>query len=457
MNKSWRIIILFVLVMVLILSFTACNSGDGANEGDENGMKAQEETAKSFVTDLVNENYEEVYNNYDYSEEMKNAVSVDFYRQIMEQLNSTLGSFKGIEKTNRAAQGGYDIIVVTCEFENNNINMNVVFNQENKIGGFNISNPEDTDNIGSEDRPDNVEEYEVVIGNSAWELPGTLTLPKGTDKVPVVVLVHGSGPNDRDETIGPNKPFRDIAWGLAAEGIGVLRYDKRTNVHMERMQSMMEEITVKEEVIEDVMDAVHLLQDHERIDGENIYVLGHSMGGYLLPKIGMQNEEVSGFIILAGSTRPMEDLIVEQVEYIAYLDGELSKEEEAQIASLNEARQNIKNLDEDSNPGAQNLMGINAKYWLDLKNYNPTEVAQEIDRPILVLQGERDYQVTMVDFQNWKKALENKEKVDFKSFPNLNHIFIEGEGKSTPQEYSVKGNVSEEVIDYISRWIKGQN
>src|SRR5437868_1155092 len=74
---------------------------------------------------------------------------------------------------------------------------------------------------------DTFDEREVTVGKGEWELPGTLGLPKGSGPFPAVVLVQGSGPQDRDETMGVNKPFQDIAWGLASNGIAVLRYDKR--------------------------------------------------------------------------------------------------------------------------------------------------------------------------------------------------------------------------------------
>ena len=76
-----------------------------------------------------------------------------------------------------------------------------------------------------------MQERDITVGADGFKLPGTLTLPVGKKKAPVVILVHGSGPQDRDETVGPNKPFRDLAWGLAERGIATVRYDKRTKVY----------------------------------------------------------------------------------------------------------------------------------------------------------------------------------------------------------------------------------
>ncbi len=93
------------------------------------------------------------------------------------------------------------------------------------------------------------------------------------------------------------------------------------------------------------------------------------------------------------------------------------------------------------------------KYWLYLCNYNQVEEAKKITVPILILQGERDYQVTMKDFQIWKQELKEKRNVSFRSYPKLNHLFLEGEGKSFPGEYQYAGNIPEYVIEDISVWI----
>ena len=79
---------------------------------------------------------------------------------------------------------------------------------------------------------------------------------------------------------------------------------------------------------------------------------------------------------------------------------------------------------------------------------------QHLKQPMLILQGERDYQVTMEDFAGWKKNLSSKASVEFKTYPNLNHLFMEGEGKSTPHEYETAGHVAEIVINDIADWMK---
>ena len=138
-------------------------------------------------------------------------------------------------------------------------------------------------------------EREVTVGRGEWSLPGTLSVPLQGDLHPAVVLVHGSGPNDRDETIGANKPFKDLALGLASKGVAVLRYEKRTLEHGSKMASLMEVLTPEEEVIEDALAAVSLLKETEGIDPDRIYVLGHSLGGTLAPRIAQGDPHIAGF------------------------------------------------------------------------------------------------------------------------------------------------------------------
>src|SRR5262249_4286540 len=154
----------------------------------------------------------------------------------------------------------------------------------------------------------------LTLGSAPWELPAILTIPNGKGPFPAVILVHGSGPGDEDETIGPNKPFKDLAWGLASNNVAVLRYKKRTLVHAAQMSEI--KITVMDETVDDARLAIELLSKTDGIDKKKIYVLGHSLGGMLAPRI-VTNSTAAGIVIMAGSTRPLEDLLVEQLEYLS--------------------------------------------------------------------------------------------------------------------------------------------
>jgi dienelactone hydrolase len=279
-------------------------------------------------------------------------------------------------------------------------------------------------------------------------------MPVGAGPCPAIVLVHGSGPNDRDETIGPNKPFRDLAWGLASKGIAVLRYEKRTREHGSELVALKHTMTVKDEVIDDALAAVDLVRHTKGIDARRVYVLGHSLGGMLAPRIGTQDPGLAGLVVLAGATRPLEDILVEQTTYLASISGLPEDQQTSQIAEMEKLRDKIKRLTKSDTSSIEILFAAPTAYWIDLQGYDPPQVAQSLKMRLLILQGERDYQVTMKDFDRWKTALRSNANVSFKTYPKLNHLFIAGEGRSAPAEYEKAGHVPDEVIDDIAGWTK---
>jgi fermentation-respiration switch protein FrsA (DUF1100 family) len=166
---------------------------------------------------------------------------------------------------------------------------------------------------------------------------------------------------------------------------------------------------------------------------------------------------VAGLILLAANSRPLEDVILEQIEYVLSLQkGPDDKTKEA-LEKLKKQVERVKDpkLSADT-PAAELPFGGPAAYWLDLRKYDPVATAAKLKQPMLILQGERDYQVTMTDFEGWKKGLKERKNVTLKSYPKLNHLFMEGEGKATPAEYDKAGHVAAEVIDDIAGWIKKQ-
>jgi len=412
--------------------------------------------ATEFVSALEKGDYGASVKHFDAT--MAKAAPPEKMKQIWEMVLSQVGPFKMWKGVWSESLPGYDIVYVTCEFEKATLDIKMVFNKNKKIAGqFFVppKHPEETILPEYVER-DSFSETEVEIGVQGWEVPGTLSLPDGNGPYPALVLVHGSGPNDRDESLGPNKPFKDLAWGLASQNIAVLRYDKRTKVHGRKMVSEKNlKLTVYEESIEDALYAANLLRNTDDIDAGNVFFLGHSLGGMLIPRIADEDLKARGFIIMAGPARPLEDLFVEQIAYISHLDGKLSEEEKTQLEQITSDVQRIKGLTPetaDKTPGR--FLGAGADYWLDLKGYDPARAAQSIDRPILIIQGGRDYQVTLEDFEIWKKALSDKNTVQFKLYPAHNHLMIPGKGKCTPEEYQKAGHVDRMVIDDIVKWIE---
>jgi fermentation-respiration switch protein FrsA (DUF1100 family) len=243
--------------------------------------------------------------------------------------------------------------------------------------------------------------------------------------------------------------FKDLAWGLASRGIAVLRYSKRTFVYGAASAVDIVKLTVQEEVIDDVNSAVALAARQPEIDPKRVLIAGHSLGAYLAPRIALGRTEIQGLILLAAPARPFEDLYLDQIAYVTH--GDPAKVEAAK-ASVREIKR------PDLKPGDEVPLGAaktNGAYWLSLRGYDPIATAGLLRLPMLVLQGERDYQVQMGEFAAWQKAFSGEARVTLRSFPKLNHLFIPGSGStlSAPAEYTVQGHVSEDVIEAISSWI----
>ena len=417
--------------------------------------------ARAFLTALEKGDYQLAVSEFD--ETMLKVFGADKLEAMWtKQLPPQLGAFKKQAGARREALQGYEIVLVTCEFEKTSLDARVVFDKAGKIAGFGLvptAPPVKYEPPAYAD-PAKFGETEVTVGSGEWALPGTLTMPKGQAPFPAVVLVHGSGPNDRDETLGPNKPFKDLAWGLASRGIAVLRYDKRSNVYQSKILAdpkLEAAMTVKDETIDDAVAAAALLQKSTGIDLKRVFILGHSLGGYLMPRIALAAEPLApaGFISLAGLTRPLDDTIVRQMTYLYGLDGNtISDEDRKRLQDIKDAVVKVKALTAADKASTVKLIGAMPTYWLDLRGYDPPETAKAVRRPMLFLQGERDYQVQTADLENWKKALGGRKDVEFRLYPKLNHLFYEGEGILVPLEYMQKhGSVAPYVIDDIAGWI----
>ena len=375
------------------------------------------------------------------------------------QIIGQVGPFQKILACQAVERQENRIVTVSCQFEKAPVDFRLVFNQSGQMSGLNaqLAPAVSPYNPPAYVHAEAFHEVEVTVGSGEWALPGTLSLPDGAGPFPAVVLVHGSGPQDRDEAIGLNKPFRDLAWGLASQGIAVLRYEKRTKVHAGQITpERRARYTVQEEVIDDALSAVQLLRQTPGIAPGCIYVLGHSLGATLAPRIGQQDPSIAGLIVMGGMTRPFEDTILDQYTYLYNLSGSMTDGQKAELEELRAKVARVKDPNLSDQVPAKDLpLELHPAYWLALRGYQPAEVAKSLAMRIFVLQGGRDYQVTTKgDYPAWQNALGEKSNATLKLYPKLFHLFIAGEGPATPQEYFVEGHVSDEVIQDSARWIR---
>ncbi len=396
------------------------------------------ETGETFIKLLLQEkNYEKAYSYFD--ESVKSKISEEFLKTTEQQLENQLGKFNNIIEINNENSTYF----YYADFEKMKLDIKINLNEANKILGFFFVPHREFNKknlLGSD--------LNIQIDNIV--LKGTILIPENNNLKKLVIFVHGSGPQDRDETIFENKPFKDISESLYQKGIASYRFDKKTLTNPE---SYNYKSTIDDEVTNDIVNIISYFKENEEFKGYEIILLGHSLGANLMPRIAGKSAQISKLILLAGNARSLEKLIAEQYEYLYKQNPspellEASKKMKEQIAVLTSKSFNV------NTPKEQLPFNLSGYYWKSLLDYDPLKEVKNIKIPMLILQGERDYQVTMEDFELWKSTLKNNKKTSLISYPKLNHLFMSGESASEPKEYMIKGNVDEKVIVDIFNFIE---
>ncbi|MEY9850082.1 dienelactone hydrolase [Streptacidiphilus sp. BW17] len=296
-------------------------------------------------------------------------------------------------------------------------------------------------------------EREVVLDAGLGPVAGVLTLPRVAAPAPGVVLLSGAGPFDRDGTAGPLKPLK----GLASRGVASLRFDKVTGVHTDRVAATPG-FTLADEYVPHAVAAVRALQATPGVDPAHVFVLGHSAGGKVAPRVAAAEPSVAGLVLSAADSAPMNHAAVRVFRHIAALTPGLAAEAEPAIAELEReaARVDSPDLAADT-PGTELPLGLSGAYWLDLRGYDPVATLAALDVPALVLQGGRDYQVTVADdLALWRAGLDGRRGVTISVHERADHFFFMGDGPATPADYAVPGHVDGVVVGEIADWIAAQ-
>jgi dienelactone hydrolase len=386
--------------------------------------------------------------------ELRATLDATRLRAIVAGLRGQAGAPRGLLANRHDSRGGMEIITLTTAFERANIDARLVFDADGRLAGLSIRPADTVAAYKPADYalPVRFVDREVRVGVPGWLLPATLTLPEGEGPFPALVLVHGAGPQDRDATLGPNRIFRDLAEGLANRGIAVLRYDKRTLAHEARVGGVAG-FDIDSEVVDDAAAAVAWLRAQRGIDGRRVFVLGHGFGGMVVPRIARAAPELAGVVVLAGAVKPLEESIIAQTSYLAGYDGRIDDEERVRMSELLALRARVRELQPGDPPVVVAGSSAPASWWHSLRGIDAPAEAARLPVPVLALQGERDFQVTMEDFGAWQRALAAQPRSRAVAYPALNHLFIAGTGRSHPNEYALVGHVAVEVIDDIARWI----
>ena len=376
------------------------------------------------------------------------------------QLAALGGEFEGTGEAQSLSQDGFDIVLLELRFKNLTLIQRAVFDAQGKVAGLFFAPGSLTPQAQEEKSAVEVKEIAFTVdAGEGYPLDALLTFPRGEVKAGIV-LVQGSGLSDKDESIGANAPFRDLANGLAGQGIASLRYDKRSYAHGKKMteEEGYPRLTVDEETVDDAAAALRLLRERPELAGKPVWLLGHSLGAMLASYIGSKAGAPDGYILLAGSPRKLWEVSREQnlaiaQEYEAAGDAANAKAVRDIVVAEQEKADAMDSLaDEDT------VFGLPVPYQRHLQGIDAAALHLMDGKPVLVLQGERDKQVSMDDFILWQEKLKDHPAAEFISYPALNHLFGEYRGEpvtlmNIAAEYAARTPVAEQVILDIAGFV----
>ena len=306
-----------------------------------------------------------------------------------------------------------------------------------------------------------MKQEKIIVGaGGKFPLNGMLTLPDAAEKpVPAVVFVHGSGSSNMDEQVYKLTPFKDLAEGLAKHGIASIRYDKRSFAHGFKMVRAKTPITVKEETIEDAVLAAELLRQDARIDADNIFIIGHSMGAMLAPRIDGSGGSFKGLILMAGSPRTLEQIMLGQnADMLAASKGLMRWIMKKQVAKFEKLFDGMYELTDEEAKKRKMGGGTTLYYFKEMGEHPAADYLAKLEKPMLIMQGSEDFQAKVdPDFTGYQALLDGRDHVTFKLYEGLNHAFVPAiyrDIKQAKKEYNTERHIGEDVIGDIAAWIK---
>lgn len=437
-----------LLLGIHMISFSQVYTLEEALELEQANEKLTEgaRMAKILVSELVESKYEG-YKEFA-SEELQGSLSPSQLIQTFESLMDQYGPMQQTDKlvVKLTAENSYTLSEVL--FGEENFDVEIGLDESLKISSLMLKPAVSKTKWQSPDyAAKDYESKRIMIPNI--ELNAELVRPLDNKLKSCVVMVHGSGPNDMDGTVGPNKVFKDLALGLANKGIASLRYNKRTFDYPFKSAKKMNELTIEDIVSNDAIEVVNFART---MGFDKVFLVGHSLGGHMAPQIASKCD-LEGVIVMAGNSSPLVDLIVPQFEHLLANDPE-TQITEFQLNAIRAQTDMVKNKNYNaSTPAMMFPLSLPYAFWNSLAEYSPTGISKKLkSTPFLILNGERDYQVTPEEARAWKNGNKNKSSKTI-IYPKMNHLFYEGDGILLPSEYEKEAHVDEQVIIDISNWI----
>lgn len=404
-----------------------------------------------FLDTLVKGDYQAAFENFDHRARAK--LDAKAFGAIWQELGSLQS--RGVPQNN--ANQGIAEVTVLLHFDVGDLVAQLSCDENGKFTSFKIVPYQHSSPASA--ATSTFHEKEIEIGKLPFVLGATLALPDGKGPFPAVVLVSGAGPHDRDETIGPDKPLRDIAHGLAAHGIATLRYDKPSFDHL--LAFISRPYTIDDEFTHPAIEAFDALRSTEGIDPRRVFLLGHSQGGEMAPRIARREPLIAGLILVGAPAQSLSgyfQTVRQSSDHLIRLYPQYAAQIRKQAAEAEETRKWLAQANPD-HPRALSPDGLPASYWLSLRSYKREviAVAKSLKQPMLILQGGRDQSVPpRNNFRRWQLAFAHNPRVTLKVYPMLSHLMTPAENPPLPADFKKPEHVDPQVIADIAKWIKAQ-
>lgn len=350
------------------------------------------------------------------------------------------GPFAGYEIVGRQVRADRSLRAVELRFESDSQRLSLVFDPYVRVVGLDFPTREPRRRDPGEGR--SFDHQLTREGDDGCPLGATITLPDGDDTVPGVVILHRSGPLDRDGSVGPNRPYRDLAAGLAARGVASIRYDKRSFVcHLGKEEQSLDDV-----IVADAVAAVERLGRVERVS--DVAVFGHGIGGVAAPLVARE-ADVAGLILGATPTRPLSEVFFRTERRKAEADGEVTREERQRLDYVGEKLNATADLGPDDD---YYILGTATTFWRDLRGHDVVAAVRGRPEPVLALHPERGFVTTATDRRVWRDVLPPGA---VREYPDLDHLFMHVFEESLPEAYFFPDTLSTEVVDDVAAWVTG--
>lgn len=424
----------YLLCLVLLFSFA---------QAEEFALPRLSQEVSSL---LLADDYAALVSRFD--ENMASALTEEALSQTMQALALQYGPRQ--QDINLELFPDRNAVVLTLHYARSAINLTVIFNEAEQISGMFVQ-PAAVEPTSKELVQTAAETSLTLFAGTERELSARLITPEN-EQAPYVIFVHGSGASDMDETIGPNKPFRDLAYDLAALGVGSLRFDKITYAH-----PALPCDTVIQEYLEPVTEALRVLREHASPSA--VYVIGHSEGGMLAPWL---TEECGfdGAVVMAGTPKTLWEIQwMQNMAVLAFVPREHQEAQQAFVQAEVQKASRLLSMSE-AELASTTLFGLSAVYHRSIAELDEIALVKDSGKPFLFLWGDCDLQVDRASFEAWQEGLNEYEKAEYIVYPGLNHLFLTAQEDdsilSVQEAYSRPETIGQQISQDIADWIHAQ-